>query len=395
MRKKYFPMFYLVAFFNSLVFFAPGAILVRTRCGITLSQFFILQAILSLGIFLFEVPCGWITDRIGYKKSILFSQFLMLLTRIMFFIGGKFWLFALEALTEAFAACFVSGTNESYLYEFCEKSSTEFVKKQSVISNFASAAFILCTLLYAPLNKCFSLNVLIGLSLISSFDSFLISFFLPDVEIKRNKTLDKYNHSYLIKKMIKNKNVQVLFILSCLTGFSEIAVNFLYILKIHEVGLDSWWITGVIMVYTLFSFLIPVLVHTILKFRPAYFMCFALIFSSILSLCISIYQNYYVLIPMILLPFSISLSGIFYGGLINRLIDLMGFEAHRAEFFSLLNQGGNFLQIIILFSSGFFSRICTNTVFACVSVLLLIASFVPIIFRANLFFVRLEEEGGC
>lgn len=44
-------VFFVSSFFNSLVFFAPVAILVRTRCGITLSQFFILQALLSFGIF--------------------------------------------------------------------------------------------------------------------------------------------------------------------------------------------------------------------------------------------------------------------------------------------------------------------------------------------------------
>ena len=55
-------VFFVSSFFNSLVFFAPVAILVRTRCGITLSQFFILQALLSFGIFLFEVPCGLVTD---------------------------------------------------------------------------------------------------------------------------------------------------------------------------------------------------------------------------------------------------------------------------------------------------------------------------------------------
>ena len=61
----------LVSFFNGLVFFAPVALLVRTRAGISLDQFFVLQAILSLVIFFCEIPTGKITDVVGYKNTIV------------------------------------------------------------------------------------------------------------------------------------------------------------------------------------------------------------------------------------------------------------------------------------------------------------------------------------
>ena len=66
----------IIALFGGLIFYAPVALLVRTRYGITYSQFFLLQAILSFSIFLFEIPCGFITDRIGYKKRYFLATFL-------------------------------------------------------------------------------------------------------------------------------------------------------------------------------------------------------------------------------------------------------------------------------------------------------------------------------
>lgn len=86
--KKFFSLLAVMSFCDSLVFFAPAAILVRTRCGISVSDFFVLQAVLSLGVFALEVPCGFLTDRIGYKKSIVLSQVIFLATRFMLFWAG-------------------------------------------------------------------------------------------------------------------------------------------------------------------------------------------------------------------------------------------------------------------------------------------------------------------
>ncbi len=63
---------------NGLVFFAPVALLVRTQAGVSEHVFFILQALLSGVIFLGEIPTGFITDKIGYRKSLILAQMLLL-----------------------------------------------------------------------------------------------------------------------------------------------------------------------------------------------------------------------------------------------------------------------------------------------------------------------------
>ena len=60
-----------VSFFNGLVFFAPVSLLVRTQAGVSQSMFFLLQALLSAITFLGEIPTGFLTDRIGYKRSLV------------------------------------------------------------------------------------------------------------------------------------------------------------------------------------------------------------------------------------------------------------------------------------------------------------------------------------
>lgn len=78
MKKLKFDSYDGVCFLNGLVFFAPVALLVRTQAGVSEHVFFLLQALLSGVIFLGEIPTGFITDKIGYRKSLILAQVLLL-----------------------------------------------------------------------------------------------------------------------------------------------------------------------------------------------------------------------------------------------------------------------------------------------------------------------------
>ena len=52
----------LTSLLNGLVFFSPVSLLVRTTAGISLSQFFILQAIMATMVLLTEIPLGKLTE---------------------------------------------------------------------------------------------------------------------------------------------------------------------------------------------------------------------------------------------------------------------------------------------------------------------------------------------
>ena len=60
----------LTSLLNGLVFFSPVSLLVRTTAGISLSQFFILQAIMATIVLLTEIPLGLaINPRWYYTRS--------------------------------------------------------------------------------------------------------------------------------------------------------------------------------------------------------------------------------------------------------------------------------------------------------------------------------------
>ena len=110
MKTKQFLWIDLAGFCNGMVLYAPVAILVRLNKGVSLSWFFYLQAILSFLIFLLEIPSGILTDKIGYKKSLILNQILLCLCKLIFLIGFGVTFFLLETIIEAIAATFSSGT---------------------------------------------------------------------------------------------------------------------------------------------------------------------------------------------------------------------------------------------------------------------------------------------
>ena len=89
MKRIKFDAYDGVSLFGGLVFFAPAALLVRTQAGVSEAQFFLLQALLSGVIALGEIPTGRLTDRIGYRNSIILSQGLVLAARGL--LAAAFW----------------------------------------------------------------------------------------------------------------------------------------------------------------------------------------------------------------------------------------------------------------------------------------------------------------
>ncbi|MDE6218943.1 MAG: MFS transporter [Lachnospiraceae bacterium] len=149
MKKMNMDRLDILSFLNGLVFYAPVALLVRTDAGVTTAQFFVLQAILSLTVFIFEIPTGVITDRFGYKNAMILSQVTLFLSKVLLYaayIRGNYVLFVMEAVVEGFAACFLSGTQEAYIYSVYQDN--RYAVKMAHVANFGTAGFIVSTLLY-------------------------------------------------------------------------------------------------------------------------------------------------------------------------------------------------------------------------------------------------------
>ena len=142
----------LTSLLNGLVFFSPVSLLVRTTAGISLSQFFILQAIMATMVLLTEIPLGKLTDRIGYKSTLVLYQIALLISRtclLLAHVSCNYSLFILQAILEGTAASFSSGTQSGYIYIMFSKE--HYAEKSAHVANYGTVGFFASTLAYAVL----------------------------------------------------------------------------------------------------------------------------------------------------------------------------------------------------------------------------------------------------
>ena len=367
-----------VCFFNGLIFYAPVALLIRTQAGVSNSTFFILQAILSLAIFLGEIPTGLITDKIGYKKSIVLSQTVILLARIMLmlaFLHHSIWLFVMEAIIEGVGACFSSGTCEAYIYSTYGEDM--FAKKSAHSGNFGTAGFIISTITYVFIYKYWGMNGLFIATIISGIVAEICSIGLVE---KKEVCMDSFNKDDVsapdlreIAYFFINRETRSILILLSLFSLIWILINFFYVEKLILMGISEEWISVIILSYSMIQMLAEPIISLNQKISKNKAFSLFFVLAGIIVILLGIVDNKVISICiMCITPLFVSVPEYLLMERENKLIDDMDMNDNRAASLSTLNMGVNIVEIITLFLSSLFSIATIKWCFVVAGVLLLI-----------------------
>ena len=343
----------VMSFMGGLVFFSPVSLLIRTKAGLSLEQFFFLQAFLSIINFVSEIPAGKITDKIGYKKTLVLSQAMWFLARTLImlsFFSRSFAVFMIEAFVEGIAISFSTGTLSAYLYQQYE--SDEYVVKNAGIGNCETAGFIVSAVTYAGLYHFFGLEGLLLATVISGALGLVASF-----GIEKEKHLkEKESSEKKVKKLALNiENMMIVVVLACVS-ISFILINFFYVDKLETLGISEEWMTAIILGYSL----VRMLSEKILKVIDSkkYLLTFMLGFMAVgaMMICFGLTNRAVIVIPiMLLLPLTVTVPAYIFSEIENKVIDENGLENYRAEVLSIYNMGVNLVEIVFLFTSALVS----------------------------------------
>lgn len=350
-------------FFSSLVFYAPVALLIRTSRGVSISEFFILQAILSFGIFIFEIPFGMITDKIGYKNSIIISHFSMLLARIILLFSFSFEFFVLESILEAVGFAFASGTIIGYEYEIIGEEN--FAVESSILGNYSTVGFIVSTISFYFMNKYFGQNFLIIFTIISTFISFLFTLFL-----EKEKGFEK-DDTKLNFKSILNKYLIIFMVFNGMISITFILINFFYVVILQNINLSENYMTFVILLYSVIGLLSPKIIKMFGEVKLKRNLFIFLTMSSVLLMSLILIKNIFVILPMIFLPMLIGIVETYFSKVENRYVDSLN-DKNRATILSTFSMGANVVDFGFLFVSSKLAENSLNYSFIFVSILLLI-----------------------
>lgn len=345
MKDKNFKFIEILFFFSGIVFYAPVAMLIRTGRGISISEFLILQAIVSFSILFFEIPLGCLTDRIGYKYSMILSSFFILVARFFLLFANSFYVFAFESFLEGICFAFSSGTISSYLYVIFGEEN--FAKRSSILQNFSNVGFIVSTVGFFFINKYMNIDYLIIYTIFANITSLIFCFLIP--KEKSLEETEEINKNYILKLL--NKNTFKFIILNSILSLSTILINFFYVVIIEKIGLKSENLMFVILAYTFFELLAYKIIEI---FNEKNLTRNTFIFSTIcgvLFLVIPFLKTYVVLVFMVLLPLMLSVLGTYVEKLENMYVDTIK-SNKRASLLSIFSMGANGMDVCFLFVSS-------------------------------------------
>ena len=367
----------LSSFFSGLIFYAPVALLLRTSKGVTESQFFLLQAMLSIWVFLFEIPTSFFSDRIGHKNCLILSYVLSSLCKIIFLFACNFFLFALESIIEGVSITLNSGTHDAYIYNIFGKSEYGYMKERSLITSFDSAGFLISTALFPFLNNMTDINGLIMLTLAASLMSlFLFTFSPKEKEISVGEKKERIGIKNVFKQL--NGPMGMILIINSLFSFTFVVVNFMYVEKLFAVGISVEMISPVIIMYTCLGFMHPVIARIINKKNKTflYFLCSFCSFVLFLFLGLPINNSIIIIGSMVLIPFLSGVTSMIQADVENRYIDNLELSSVRATALSVVSMGSNLLEILLLIASSFLVDIGVEFSFYISSVMFLFISVI-------------------
>ena len=376
MKKLKFDSYDGVCFLNGLVFFAPVALLVRTQAGVSEHVFFILQALLSGVIFLGEIPTGFITDKIGYRKSLILAQVLLLGARSLLlaaFVSRSLVLFVVEAVVEGIAACFTSGTGSAYLYALYGENG--YLAKTAHAGNFGTAGFIISTVAYAGIYKISGMEGLLITTVVMDVIAVVCSFFLRS---ESSKTIIADRKEVQILAVFKNKKAFLFVISLAIFSIAWLLINFFYVEKLENCGLPVEWMSLIILSYSAVQMLAEPILGKLSdgkngKSGRGKLPAVTAATAGVAFLLFGVVKfRSAVLLLMLILPLLLNLPEYLLMNLENQFVDEAECGSQRAATLSVLNMGVNLVEILTLSASAFLTKIGIQWCFVFVGCFLMV-----------------------
>lgn len=226
-------LMYAIVFFQGFVFYGPVATLYRQGRGISMYQIFFIESIFWILMLAFEIPWGLFADRFGYKKTLLISNLIFFISKIVFYKAFSFQIFLFERILLAIAISGLSGCDVALLY-----ASTEEEQSQKVFGRYnalATLGYLIASLMSTMIVK-YSLDDAALFTIAPYGVAMVLTLFIRDVEIEIDKKT-KIRDSF--RNVLNNKQIIILVISIALIRevFQSVSV-FLNQLQYMRSGID-------------------------------------------------------------------------------------------------------------------------------------------------------------
>lgn len=347
--------------------------------GVTVEQVFYLTLVWSLATLVFEVPSGYLADKIGRKRTMMLGSFVLLMAWVSTFFAQGFPAFIGVFVLMSLASSMFSGTEEATLYDSLKEvgKENEMTKHNGRMISARHLMKIFVPTIGVLIAKDlieFQFRVLIGFDVVASIVSLII--FSRLVEPKHEKSVEEYEKGVYLNSLsiIKNNPFLLRLTLNKVLVFIGAVVVFrAYQPHLEEIGTPILWFAILYFFMHLIAFVSNWFVHIL----QGKFGLLRLLFWTPLGYAVSIAILGTTSIPIVACiavlceVFFVDVREPLFAEVINRRID----SRSRATTLSNLNVIKGLLDIPILLFAGYMATFGIRYVFIVPVILTLIAFF--------------------
>jgi MFS family permease len=208
--------YYVFNFLTQFTIFLPFIVYYFQELGFSLGQIAVLQGISAITVFIFEIPSGYVADKIGRKNSLIISVILQLLGVIILYSSHNYLMIVISHIFNGLAWAFVSGADSAFLYDslLCLKQESEYKRVEGKARFFGEIAIIISAIL-GSLIVGFGIRQTILWTLIGYTILIFVTFSFTEPPRKKIKIHKIQENIFLLfsifKKSIYNKKLLGLF----------------------------------------------------------------------------------------------------------------------------------------------------------------------------------------
>ena len=199
-------LMYIIVFLQGFVFYGPIATLYRQNRNLSLSNMFLIESISWILMIIFEIPWGWFADKFGYKKTLVISNFIFFISKIVFYKANSFGMFFLERVLLSVSLAGISGCDIALLYSSVKQEESEKVFGR--YNAFSTGGYLIASIMFSILVKK-SMDSTAFWTIIPYAVAAVLTLFIKEVNVKQEEK-PKFKQSLLTA--FKNKSIIILVI---------------------------------------------------------------------------------------------------------------------------------------------------------------------------------------
>jgi len=217
------------SFFTNFSLWAPLAIIYFSKISGSYTLGLSIFSVSMIFSAIFELPTGFLSDKYGRVKTLIFGAAAFIFSGIFYAIGINYWFLFIGAIFGGLGSAFYSGNNDALLYDNLieAKKTEEFAEHNGKISSMSQLAAAISGL-FGGIIGYFSFPVLMWISVIPSIICFILATKLSEIESASQQPENIFTHiGIALKNFFSNIRLRLISISDIISfGLSESSYQF-------------------------------------------------------------------------------------------------------------------------------------------------------------------------